>query len=108
MNCPCCNQPLPETDVQWNAQTRTVLRGGKAVSLAPVQARFFDVLWRARPERVPREAIVQRVYADDINGGPESPNQVSVLAWLLRKKLAPIGVTIAHGRGRDGMKVEIH
>lgn len=106
MNCPCCNQPLPDTDVRWDPRTRVLARKGEAVKLSGIQARVFDVLWRAQPERVPTKSIFERVYADDPDGGPESPNIVAVVLCRVRKMVAPLGVEIK-GRSWDGSKVEV-
>jgi hypothetical protein len=44
----------------------------------PVRQRIVDLIAN-RPDGITRSEIIATVYADDINGGPDNPNTISVL-----------------------------
>lgn len=98
--CPCCGHIVTaEEGLRWNELTRTLCGLGYVVALRPMQGKIFDKLWRSWPSgrMISKEEMMDHVYADDINGGPESPNIVSVQIADLRKRIAPFGISI-HGR----------
>jgi DNA modification methylase len=88
-------------DLQWNMSARSLVGRGLAVTLSPLKARIFDVLWRNwRTGRlITRDQMMDLVYANDPNGGPESENIISVQVGLTREAIAPFGLTI---KGRIG------
>lgn len=43
--------------------------------------------------------MMEHVYADDPNGGPESTNIISVQVNHLKKMLAPFGLTVTGFKG---------
>jgi len=83
--CPTCHRPFPP---------RLVVHG-------PVRQRIVDLIAN-RPDGITRSEILATVYADDINGGPDSPNTISVLIKHANEELAAQGWHIAPawlGRG---------
>lgn len=72
--------------------------------LTPNQQKIVDILARAYPRRLHTETLINTLYEDDPNGGPETAIQVvRVQIFHIRKKLATHGWTIPHnkvGRGQ--------
>lgn len=88
--CPCCQQIIPPTR----------MFEGK-----PVKQRIYDFIAK-HPEGVTRDQILGSVWADDINGGPEFGNIVSVHVEKMRPVLKQHGLTITAalcGRGGGGL-----
>jgi DNA-binding response OmpR family regulator len=81
--CPSCGQPVPPKDL---------FRG------QPVKRRIFEYIG-AHPEGVTRQQILDHVWADDIDGGPEFANVVSVHIKRMRPILERESLTITCARG---------
>jgi hypothetical protein len=67
----------------------------------PVRQRIVDLI-AGRPDGITRSEILATVYADDINGGPDNPNTISVLIKRANEELAAQGFRITPawlGRG---------
>lgn len=100
--CPCCGHVIaPEAGLHWNENTRTISGLGQFVFLRPMQGKIFSKLWKAWPSgrMIRREEMMDHVYADHPDGGVESTNVISVQINDLRKRIAPLGISI---RGRSG------
>ena len=83
--CPHCKRPFPP---------RLAVHG-------PVRQRIVDLIAN-RPDGITRNEIIATVYADDIDGGPDNPNTVSVLIKHANAQLAEQGFRIEpawRGRG---------
>jgi hypothetical protein len=83
--CPTCHRPLPPM---------------LTVS-GQIRQRIVDVIAN-RPDGITRGEIFALVYAEDPNGGPNSPNTVSILIKRANAELAGQGYRItpawpAHG-----------
>ena len=83
--CECCGHPLPPYGV----------RG----ALTGVQLRIFDAIARAGQAGIPVRRIMEVVYADDVNGGPESMNIIAVVRKKMEPRLAAHGLQIKVRRG---------
>ena len=68
--CPTCRRPFPP---------RLVVHG-------PVRQRIVDLIAN-RPDGITRAEIIATVYADDIDGGPDNPNTISVLTHHANREL---------------------
>jgi hypothetical protein len=83
--CPACHRPfLP-----------------KLIVHGPVRQRIVDAIAN-RPDGITRAEIIDIVYADDIDGGPDNPNTISVLIKHANVELATQGYRIEpawRGRG---------
>jgi DNA-binding response OmpR family regulator len=64
----------------------------------PIKRRIYEFV-AAHPEGVTRQQIIDSVYADDIDGGPEFANVVSVHVKAMRPILEREGLTITCARG---------
>jgi DNA-binding response OmpR family regulator len=85
--CPCCQQIIPPARI---------------FETAPVKQRIYEFIAR-HPEGVTRDQILGSVWADDIDGGPEFGNIVSVHVEKMRPVLKRHGLTITAARsGRGG------
>ena len=83
--CPTCQRPYPP---------RLVVHG-------PVRQRIVDAIAN-RPDGITRGELLDVVYADDVNGGPDNPNTISVLVKSANAELAAQGYRIEptwRGRG---------
>lgn len=64
------------------------------------QSKVFEILFRAMPEFVETEKLIDTLYADDLDGGPEyARNCVATFISKLRPRL-PSGWEIVSGWGR--------
>jgi hypothetical protein len=66
-----------------------------------VRQRIVDLIAN-RPDGITRGEIIATVYADDIGGGPNNPNTISVLIHHANTELAAQGFRILpawRGRG---------
>jgi hypothetical protein len=83
--CPACRRPFaPHLAVH-----------------GPVRQRIVDAIAN-RPDGITRGELLDLVYADDIDGGPDNPNTISVLIKHANAELAPQGYRIEpawRGRG---------
>jgi hypothetical protein len=74
-----------------------------------VRQRIVDVI-AGRPDGITRAELLDVVYGDDVDGGPENPNTVAVLIKHANAELAPRGYQIAptwRGRGARYRLIEI-
>lgn len=93
--CPACGQPLSRHSLQ-PSQVRDV------AGLSEFQLRIFDRLNRRFGAWVQTRLVVDYLYADDPDGGPESANKVlNVEAHSMRRKLRPFGLTV-RGKSSGG------
>jgi hypothetical protein len=92
--CPTCHRPFPPT---------------LCVS-GPVRQRIVDLIAN-RPDGITRHEIIATVYADDIDGGPDNPNTISVLIHHANAELAAQGFRILptwRGRGARYRLIQLH
>jgi hypothetical protein len=92
--CPCCGQPLRE-----QAPTESL----RFLGLNQTQRRIVETLVRSFGEWIPTRRLVEAVYGDRPDGGPDgAENVISVAVATARPILAAIGLTIQgkHGAGR--------
>lgn len=81
--CKCCGQTLPDTSTF-------------GLRLIGRQRKLLGVVQRAGAEGVPMQAIFDRLYADDADGGPETGfNVVRVMVSQLNRRLRPLGKEIS-------------
>ncbi len=76
----------------------------------PVRQRIVDAI-ASRPDGITRAELLDVVYADDIDGGPDNPNTVSVLIHHANEELAARGYRIEpawRGRGARYRLTEIN
>ena len=102
--CPCCKQNLPEGKrILFFDNERIIAWKSKTAYLSPSEYKIMKMLDKATLEIGP---IIDRLYANDANGGPESPS-ARVLISKLRKKLKPLKLVIhcsGHGgKGKEGV-----
>jgi DNA-binding response OmpR family regulator len=102
--CPCCGRKLEEdSSLRWDKDSKTVSRHGKALRLSRYRSIMFDYLWNARGKHVISvEQMMDRVYADHEDGGPESDNTMRVQVCHLKRQLKQLGLTIS---GRSGYSI---
>lgn len=75
--------------------------------LVPAEHRVLELLWRSHGAWVSNVRIIDAIYADDIDGGPDSPSAIRAALFYvvrgLRKKLAALNFTIESVRGPHGV-----
>lgn len=85
--CPKCGFPVVNDELAW-------LFRGK-------QRRIYETVAAAGTYGIARERLVEMIYADEINGGPDDPcSSVTVtISQVLNPRLAPHGLKIKAGSG---------
>jgi len=71
--CSCCGQLIPPK---------------LFFPRAPVSQRLYDFV-ASRPQGTTREQIADAIYAEDPNGGPDSPSAIKALIWKMNNRLKP-------------------
>lgn len=98
--CPCCGQPMADA-----ADPRAVLA---TLKLSPMQLRVCNHLARHFGKWRTWDQIVEAIYADDPNGGPEDGRVVlDQFIFRARKRLVGSGLAIESylGRGSVGRRM---
>lgn len=105
MKCPCCGyETIPtSTDVEVDYETRTVARNGLTARLTKKQLALFTLVDK-RPHCMSQRDLVERIYAEDPNGGPLE-NVIGVMAGQANDRLAPLGLTITSKGGKSNYHV---
>jgi DNA-binding response OmpR family regulator len=86
--CPECGQPIAPD-----------------VELSPILSRIYEFV--RRHPRCTRDQIIDHVYADDPNGGPESRHTIAVHIYRLNRVLRPYGIVVRATKGH-GANYSIH
>lgn len=90
--CPCCGVEMAEP---------LGMRQLTDVPMLPAERRIVDELIRAYPRKVSISSLVDTLYFDDPNGGPDNAHAtVRVNLTHLRKRLPKFGWTIPSSYGR--------
>jgi hypothetical protein len=100
--CPCCGHIVePDAELRWNEHSRTLSGCGHVAMLSPIHGKIFTKLWKAWPSgrMITLNEMMDHVYADHPDGGPESNNVISVQLNFMRHIIARFGISI---RGRSG------
>lgn len=82
--CPCCGQLIPPKLL---------------FPRAPVSQRLYDYV-ASHPQGVWREQIADHIYAEDPNGGPDSPGAIKALIWRMNCRLRSEKLAIRGSMGR--------
>jgi hypothetical protein len=73
-----------------------------AARLCGKQRRLYEVVQAAGARGLTASQIMNEIYADDPNGGPESSNIVSVMVRIVNLHLEHFGLAIRGQRGPGG------
>jgi DNA-binding response OmpR family regulator len=94
MICPCCGQTIAEkSSVEFLADAK----------MSVTQKLILEVLVKAYPRKVRREAIFYHVWGNDPNGGPEQPyTNLAVHLGRMRPVLAMHGWTVPKNKSGAG------
>lgn len=88
MMCPCCNQPINADRASMDALVE--------LRLTSLELAVLQTLIDAYPRYVQRGRLIDAVWGDDIDGGPENAtNILFIVSGRLRKKIEPYGWTIS-------------
>lgn len=97
--CPCCGHDLGENVLP--------IERLRYLDLSANQRAMIDALVEVYPNGMHPQRVVDRMYADDPEGGPDRAYEAArYAAYDLRKKLEPYGWTIprnTQGRGAEPM-----
>jgi len=93
--CPLCSHPIAPLALLVCLESSAATRFGQMVQLTPHQAAILDMLARRSPRATSIELIAMKLWgAED---GPEHEhNTIRVHVSRLRRKLAPLGVSISN------------
>lgn len=96
-HCPCCEQALVDKpDLVFSDTWRTIIRNGICVKLTPLQ---YKILQAVRHHRVTVPRLVELLYQDRADGGPECANNViHVTMSAMNKRLKAINMKIGGER----------
>jgi hypothetical protein len=78
--CECCGHPVPPDDID--------------AELTPTQRRVYHAVKRAGTMGITNPELMEKVYVDDPDGGPENTNIIAVMMKRVRLVLASRGLTI--------------
>jgi hypothetical protein len=91
--CPTCGQSLPQPKP-------------RDLGLSPLRTRLFEIVQRAGDNGIATPDLVNLLYAEHPDGGPDSAGQVvRTLICKINKRLKPRGYEIkgrSYGRGGGG------
>src|SRR3954469_9602221 len=87
--CKCCGHPIVSDEI-W-------------VVLTPLQRRIFNIVKRAGTAGISGKDIMEDVYANTINGGPDSTNIIAVVANQANRRLEQFSLKIQGRRGPGGL-----
>lgn len=88
INCECCGHPMVSDKI--------------GVVLTVTQHRVYEVVKRAGSAGITCKEIFDRVYANDPDGGPNSPGIISVCISQANKRLAQFGLKMQGTKGPAG------
>ncbi len=83
--CECCGHPLPDRHAR--------------LGLTRGQLRIFQIVEKAGTAGITRHDLMDKVYANDINGGPDSQNVLNVQKTKMNLRLLKHGLRIASTGG---------
>lgn len=94
--CPCCGGLAEKQLPFWvDVEMSAIYVGGEAAHLPKGQATLAKALADKYPSAARVSYLIDCLYNDDIDGGPENPrNVVAVQLCHLRKILKPLGISI--------------
>lgn len=97
--CPHCHQSW-QPKLEWDfSEWRITTQFGSVIFKSILQAKVFDLLYRKQGMRgLTRERIVEIIYMDDLNGGPEdSQRYMSRVIHTIRAQLISVGIWLKRG-----------
>lgn len=84
--CPTCHQPVTE---------RIPVLSLSDAPLPKAERKIVEILGRAYPRSLDKRVLIDLLYEDDPDGGPDDPSNVlTTLVCRLRSKLPSYGWTI--------------
>jgi hypothetical protein len=91
--CKCCGHPIVADEI--------------GIVLTPLQRRIFNIVKRAGAAGISGRDIMDEVYANTQDGGPESTNIIAVVVNQMNRRLAQFSIKIQGRRGQGGVfKIE--
>lgn len=87
--CKCCGHPIISDEI--------------GVVLTPLQRRIFNVVKQSGTAGISGGEIMDQVYANARDGGPDSTNIIAVVACQANKRLKQFSVRLQGKRGRGGV-----
>lgn len=94
--CPCCGGPSEKQIPFWvDVEKSAICVDGKETHLPKGQAILAKALADKYPSAARLTYLIDCLYNDDIDGGPENPrNVVAVQICHLRKIIKPLGINV--------------
>jgi len=100
--CPCCRQPVPDDEaVRIDMDGGFIVAGGGVTRLTEGEFNLFLMLWQKKPRLVTREQLMAEAYWLRSDMDEPEIKIIDVLVCKIRRKLAPLGLSIdtVWGRG---------
>lgn len=86
--CECCGFPLVADEI--------------GVVLTPLQRRIFNIVKRAGAAGISSPEVMEMVYQNAPDGGPDSTNIVAVVCNQMNKRLKQFNLKVQGRRGPNG------
>lgn len=90
--CPCCGQNMRVDRPLLDLNNNVLVFRDNAVKLGPQPAELAAILLEAYPRTVPRGVIIERLWG--VREPAFADNIVRINTCRLRKKLAPLGISV--------------
>lgn len=87
--CKCCGHPIVSDEI--------------GVVLTPLQRRIFNIVRSAGTAGIRGKDIMEIVYANVLDGGPDSTNIIAVVASQANRRLAQFNLKLQGRRGPGGL-----
>ncbi len=87
--CKCCGHPIVADEI--------------GVVLTPLQRRIFNIVRNAGTAGIRGKDVMEIVYANVRDGGPDSTNIIAVVASQMNHRLAQFSLKIQGKRGPGGL-----
>jgi hypothetical protein len=87
--CECCGHPLPS----YHA----------LLGLTRGQQRIFEIVEKAGKAGITADRVRDKLYADDANGGPDSPNVINVQRTKMNRALQEYDLKIRSTGGHHSI-----
>ena len=105
--CPCCGKAIVDDGrVLVDFDAGLVVGTGKIASLTGQEFALFSALWVARPKTFSKDQLLRATCADVTGNDDRDLKIVDVFVCKIRKKLDPLGITIATVWG-TGYRIEL-
>jgi DNA-binding response OmpR family regulator len=94
--CPCCGQLSDSAPPFFVDEDNNAVRvDGKTLTLSPLQTKLAAVMAKKYPHTATKVGIIELMYGDDPNGGPEyAESIIGIYVHAIRRKIKGTSLSI--------------